>query len=360
MATAYEQLGSKLLTYTLIAMAAVSCFPIFIIFLITKMISVGQLFQFYVVMISLAMIIYFLYRKVHLSPKGKYILNGYSFLLSFTVLWFVPSSMAWLIMFMTLLFSLTYLSTRIMIVSTFYGLIVLGIHFVYNPNFHSIHKPIDLIVIFAMYVMCGASCISVCLFGGTVIRDALESERIAKINRDQSSEVLERVRQSLKTLTIFSKHLQERVYKGEEITAGNSNPFAEVSVGVDTKTLSVDGINRANELASQNIDLLRDNFISLENIFLNISRMTQDDDVKVTVLVQEISKIGQVVETTVSLLEKLDGQNKNIGKIVEVIQDISSQTNLLSLEDHHQRAREMVASFTELDLIVDNLNSIVS
>jgi len=338
-ATAYEQLSSKILTYTLIAMAAVSCFPVFVILLLVKMITVAQLLHFYEVMISLSVVIYLLYRVVRLSKKGKYILNAYSFLLSFTVLWFVPSSMAWLIIFMTLLFSLTYLNTKIMITSTFYGLIVLAIHFKLNPYFHTISKPIDLAVIFVMYLMCGVCCWTVCLFGGKVIKDARTSENRATDNQQKSEVNLNLVRESLKILMKFYGLLQERVYKTDEIARNIAHSFSEVSTGLESQSANISKINDSAETTSENVGAVSKSFKLLRDLSFTISGVTDVGHVKINDLVQEIDKVSVTINNTVGLLEDLNEQNQKISEIVQVISEIAAQTNLLALNAAIEAAR---------------------
>ncbi|WP_281884575.1 methyl-accepting chemotaxis protein [Paenibacillus sp. YYML68] len=334
----YERLSSKLLTYTLIGMGVMSCFPIFVIFYMLELVDLQQFISFYITMITLSVMTYILFRLVHQKPVGKFLLNAFSFVLSFIVIWFIPSTMAWLTFFMTLLFSLPYLHTRIMCFSIVYGMAGMAIHFTYNPYFLT-YELIDLIVINCLYLMCGLSGISVCLIGRKIIKDVLNSEKLAQDNQRKSNEILHQVKKSLEILTQFYSLLQDTVRKTDESSAHIADRFGVMSGAFNRQATEIIETNQSIESTNHNVQLVADRFKTIRELSVEISNVTDEGDVKVNQLLSEIDELAQMITSTVKLLEMLDEQNDKISHMISTIRDISEQTNLLSLNASIEAAR---------------------
>ncbi|WP_409251781.1 methyl-accepting chemotaxis protein [Bacillus sp. SCS-153A] len=339
MVTQYEKTSSKLLTYTLIGLGLTSCFPIFFIFYMSKMIDFSQFLSFCLIMLPLSAMTYFIYFLVRSNAKGKYIISCFAFILSTIVIWFIPSVNSWLIIFMTLLFSLIYLHTRIVILSIVYGSLSLFFHFSLNPSLQGSIGLIDLIVVFALYLFCGVVCLSVCIVGNRIIGDAQENERTALKSQEKNMRIIEDIKVTLHTLTQFYSNLQERVTRTNQVTDEIGFSFSEVVKGAESQASSITDINESTYSSNSKAQTVVEKAKDMKQLSISTAEITNIGDQKIKELVSENTQVTSMIHNTAHLINELNEKNKSISTIVKAISDISNQTNLLALNAAIEAAR---------------------
>ncbi|EDL64327.1 methyl-accepting chemotaxis protein [Bacillus sp. SG-1] len=339
MVTQYEKTSSKLLTYTLIGLGLTSCFPIFFIFYLTKMIDLSQFLSFCLIMIPLSAITYIIYVLVRNHAKGKYILSCFAFILSTIVIWFIPSVNSWLIIFMTLLFSLIYLHTRIMVLSIIYGSLSLFFHFSVNPYLENSLQVIDLIVVFALYLFCGVVCLSVCIVGNRIIGDAKENEKTAMKSQEKNMAIIEDIKITLHSLTQFYSNLQERITKTNQVTDEIVFSFSEVVKGAESQASSITDMNESTHSSNMKVQTVVEKAKGMKQLSISTAEITNIGDRKIKELVSENTQVSSMIHNTAQLINELNEKNKSISTIVKAISDISNQTNLLALNAAIEAAR---------------------
>lgn len=339
MVTKYEKLSSKLLTYTLIGLGISSCFPVFFLLYITKMISLSQFTSFCIVMIPLSLLVYLIYRFTGELSYGKYILSSSSFLVSTIVIWFVPSVNSWLIIFMTLLFTLIYINPRIIFLSMALGTLSLFLHFQFNPYLTNSIEIIDLIVIYFEYLFCGVICISVCILGNKIVSDSKQNEKIAINKQIENQQIIHRIKDTLQSLTSFYKNLEDRIMKTEEITNEIAYSFSEVVRGAETQASSLTDINESTISSNDKVQSVVTKSKSMKDLSILTSEITNIGNTKINNLIAENKQISFMIDNTAQLINELHAKNQKIRGIVKTISDISNQTNLLALNAAIEAAR---------------------
>lgn len=162
------------------------------------------------------------------------------------------------------------------------------------------------------------------------------------INRDSTDETgqlllsMSNMAENLKKLIGEIKSTSDNVASASEQLSASSS---EMSKGV------LDQSDRSNQIAtaatemSQTVIEIAKNTSTIANSANDASRVARDGEAIVEKSIVEVQEIAATVKESTDLMVSLSGRSKQIGDIVNVINEIADQTNLLALNAAIEAAR---------------------
>ncbi|MFZ5354148.1 MAG: methyl-accepting chemotaxis protein [Bacillota bacterium] len=143
------------------------------------------------------------------------------------------------------------------------------------------------------------------------------------------SDVLINSVESLSTMTEETTRLNEKITdKTNDVTAGSEDAIRYIAQA--TRTVSDISANLSNTAQDSKL---------ISGMALKLNEMTENSGVIIHEAVQEMKIIEKTTIESKDTINKLGERSNEIGKIVEVIKQISAQTNLLALNAAIEAAR---------------------
>lgn len=330
LASAYEQLSSKILTYTLIALL-VSCFPIFLILAFFNLLPWNIFWLMIVLIPALSLAIYVLYRKTHQSPIGKYVMSASCFIVYIVFLWHLPSDDIWGALFLYMMLSLLYLNGQVMILATVYALIANTVYLLFNPHFQG--KPLlDDVVIYVLIIMIGIVAYCTTFMGKRVLADVTKQE-------NKVTGLLEEVAVSIEKIEQFGKTLTDNVAQTTTISKELSTGYQETLRGIESQTAGILDINEKISSTNESITSVSEHSAMLQTLSVSTSDITNQASETIQTLQQDLQNVYNIQTETSQLIHTLESKTNSIGAISNTIESIAEQTNLLALNASIEAAR---------------------
>lgn len=148
----------------------------------------------------------------------------------------------------------------------------------------------------------------------------------------QVSEVSEIIDRQSNDLNITSNEVSEGA---EQIAA----TMQELASGSETEANHASALSSKMVTFADKVESANNDSMQIEQASNDVMRMTADGMKLMKESIEQMHAINQMVQTSVTDVEGLDEQSKQISNLVSVIQDIAEQTNLLALNAAIEAAR---------------------
>jgi methyl-accepting chemotaxis protein len=152
-------------------------------------------------------------------------------------------------------------------------------------------------------------------------------------------ELLGKASEGVSTLSLFNENLTENVYSMERIGKEITVAFREVATGVETQASSINELNHSTRNVGTSVEYLSELFRSLQETADERKEWIREGNQQVDLLAREMEQVSDIIDSTVTTMNRLNDQNKKIGDILNAINEISAQTNLLALNAAIEAAR---------------------
>ncbi|SFL79517.1 methyl-accepting chemotaxis protein [Salibacterium qingdaonense] len=183
---------------------------------------------------------------------------------------------------------------------------------------------------------------------GNLEADDLEDDRKDEIGRLSSS--INDMKTSLKGMIVEVSTLAGNVDEKVQTFSRTSGDVKETSeqVAVTIEELAAGASSQANEATSiseqmqdlnQQITDASENGEQLTSYSQDVHRVSIDGDAQMQESLEQMTRINDMVETSMTKMKDLEKQTNSISEFVHVIQDIAEQTNLLALNASIEAAR---------------------
>jgi len=113
----------------------------------------------------------------------------------------------------------------------------------------------------------------------------------------------------------------------------------EMAKGVSTTIEQTNSVATAAEEMSNTTSEIAQNCVAAAKSSDTASKTAADGQNVINVTITTMDSIGNMVKESAALIEGLDSQSEDIGKVVDLINDIADQTNLLALNAAIEAAR---------------------
>lgn len=148
---------------------------------------------------------------------------------------------------------------------------------------------------------------------------------------------------TIKSVSEQSAEQSEFLFSAVESNNNNSttitNNIAEMSDSVSKQSTSISESVISLQEISSGVTTIADNTSELSDISLQMKEQSERGNQNVEQVIEQMNSINTSVKNSVDTIEKLQNRSQEIGQIVQVITEIASQTNLLSLNASIEAAR---------------------
>ncbi|WP_420837817.1 methyl-accepting chemotaxis protein [Bacillus mesophilus] len=274
---------------------------------------------------------YAIYRKTHETERGKYYISGISFLICLIFVWYIPSEETWAAMSLYVLLSLIYLEGKVIVLATVYALIINMIYIIFNPYYQAL-EIIDTIVIVTITIMIGVVSYCITLMGQKMVADV-------KSNESKVTDLLLEITSSVESIERFGKTLNQRVLETKNISNEIITGYTEVSNGAEMQASGIADINEKVLGTNTFITGISEHSNELKDLSISTSKVTNQGNELILSMQQELHHVEEMQGKTVQLMTTLEEKTNSISHILKAIEDIATQTNLLSLNASIEAAR---------------------
>jgi len=148
-----------------------------------------------------------------------------------------------------------------------------------------------------------------------------------------------RIKETMSSVSSLNSHILEAINQTSLAVQQISTTSQGVASGAQETAKNVTSASSEVESISRNIEELAQNASSVEKSALDTVRLTDEGRLVIEELNRGFSQTTKATDSVVRVMNELESAAGEIGRIVETISNISSQTNLLALNAAIEAAR---------------------
>lgn len=193
--------------------------------------------------------------------------------------------------------------------------------------------------IILLFILTAVLSVIFSLIGSASINAALVALTKSRQTEAETKDMLDEITKSVHGLTDFYNELQANVRVTGNISKEITNAFMEVTKNIESQALSVNEVKDSIDSFDGEIQKATHASDQMKRHTMENEASTKDGREAIVALAQDILSVGEKAKQSAFLMEELNQQNKQIQTILATIEDISEQTNLISLNASIEAAR---------------------
>ncbi|MDV2683297.1 methyl-accepting chemotaxis protein [Alkalihalophilus lindianensis] len=264
---------------------------------------------------------------------------------SFSILTFVlgttsPKLSNYLLVYVSLAIVTLYHQYHLIAISGVLGLLITNYFFInLNQQMFSGLGP-DVLISLNLYVLLLTLILMAQAKIGTNMQRNVEKQAIeATKEKEKVENLLVKVSESQFVITQFSGKVKEDIESTQQVSNQLYQTFKEVSGGIEHQASSVSEMNELMKDQDHSVGYISSYAKTVNTAANEGLRETEAGYKRLSDLTKEISDVQKMVENTTTNMNDLTDKTKNIGTILQTIDQIAEQTNLLALNAAIEAAR---------------------
>lgn len=168
-------------------------------------------------------------------------------------------------------------------------------------------------------------------FSERLQKDVLTQQKDTMEAKRRSDELLSKLQASLEVLGRLSTQLRENVTVTGSISKEITTTFGSVSSTLERQTLGLQSTTQSVQEVGGAVEVTAEISARLQELSTDMLNNTEAAGAKMNALSAHIQHLQQIINDTVTQMQKLRDQNEQVSQIVDTIHGISAQTNLLAM-----------------------------
>ena len=190
-----------------------------------------------------------------------------------------------------------------------------------------------------LFLMATTVTIILTIIGTVAVNIAVQEVANSRKKEYQTKVMLEEITHSVQGLTNFYNELQSNVQVTGNLSKEVTTAFTDLTRNIESQSSSATEVKDSIGSFDREIDQARLASEKMKTITMENGTRTKNGSQEMVDLTQNILSVGEKAKQTAFLMSELNQQNQQIQHILASIEDISEQTNLISLNASIEAAR---------------------